>query len=221
MQQSDRDSGLPPSSSGTLTVSGCSPADGQASPSMTTCASSGPPAEAPASSAAAFLVRTSATPASGKDLAANDPACGTSSLGSLAWWDPASLSWKTWQRSLLEDWATFSEPFPTSGSMLNGRMYPRAQWAPHICDGECSLWPTPTASMDGRGFGIPLHKRSGRYRQAIVSKVQELVTECGWRIHPHFTETLMGLSLGWTEIEPSATPYIPPKRSRSTKRSPG
>jgi hypothetical protein len=73
---------------------------------------------------------------------------------------------------------------------------------PHTCDSECSLWPTPTASMDGRGFGIPLHNRSGRYRQSTISRVHALVGEHGWRIHPHFTEALMALPLGWTAIEP-------------------
>jgi hypothetical protein len=56
--------------------------------------------------------------------------------------------------------------------------------------------------MDGRGFGIPLHNRSGRYRQSTISRVHELVGRHGWKIHPHFTEALMALSLGWTATEP-------------------
>jgi hypothetical protein len=64
--------------------------------------------------------------------------------------------------------------------------------------------------MDGRGFGIPLHKRSGRYKASTVSRVQELVIENGWRIHPHFTETLMGFPIGWTEVALSETASTQP-----------
>jgi hypothetical protein len=59
--------------------------------------------------------------------------------------------------------------------------------------------------MDGRGFGISSRDK-GRYRQSIVSRVRALVGEHGWRIHPRFTEALMGFPAGWTEIEPSETP---------------
>ena len=120
---------------------------------------------------------------------------------SLANWDQASLSWRTSQRCLIEEWQRFSEPFPTSGSMRNGTLFQRAPWGIHICDDGCSLWPTPTASMDGRGFGIPLHERSGRYRLATVLRVNALVREHGWRIHPNFTEALMGFPSDWTAIE--------------------
>jgi hypothetical protein len=60
--------------------------------------------------------------------------------------------------------------------------------------------------MDGRGFGIPLHKNTGRYKQSTVSRVHALVFEHGWRIHPDFTEALMDFPTGWTEIEGSETP---------------
>jgi hypothetical protein len=67
--------------------------------------------------------------------------------------------------------------------------------------------------MDGRGFGIPLHDRTGRYKKSTVSRVHALVGEHGWRIHPRFTEALMGFPLEWTAIEGSATP----SRRRSQK----
>jgi hypothetical protein len=60
--------------------------------------------------------------------------------------------------------------------------------------------------MGGRGFGIPMHRKSGRYRQSIVLRVQELVGKCGWRIHPNFTEALMAFPLDWSAIEESETP---------------
>lgn len=137
-------------------------------------------------------------------LAASDPASGGSSPVSLASYDPDSQSWKTSQRCLMTGWTSFSGAFPRSGMMRSGRLYPRAPWVHHTCDSECSLWPTPTASMDGRGFGIPLNKKTGRYKQSTILRVHALVHEHGWRIHPRFTEALMDFPSAWTEIEPLA-----------------
>jgi hypothetical protein len=60
--------------------------------------------------------------------------------------------------------------------------------------------------MDGRGFGIALHERSGRYKRATVLRVHALVKEHGWRIHPNFTEALMGFPTDHTETGQSAMP---------------
>jgi len=137
----------------------------------------------------------------------------------LASWDQTSLSWRTSQRCLIEGWEPFSERFPTSGTMQSGTLSPHAPWDSHICDAECSLWPTPTASMDGRGFGIPLHENTGRYKRSTVSRVHALVKEHGWRIHPRFTEALMGFPTGWSEIEPLETPLPRTSRKRSGGQS--
>jgi len=152
-------------------------------------------------SAEAFPVRTSAEPVLDLDLTGIVLDFGRNLLASFAKYDPSLRSWRTSQRCLMETWETFSETFPKSGSMRNGTLYRRAPWAHHTCDSECSLWPTPTASMDGRGFGIPLHhNRRGRYKQSTVSRVRELVGSHGWRIHPNFTEALMGFPLDHTAI---------------------
>ncbi len=138
---------------------------------------------------------------------------GLTSRASLASFDRLSRLWKTSQRCLIETWERFAGAWPKSGMMQNGQLYPLAPLVRHTCDNECSLWPTPTASMDGRGFGIPLHDRTGRYKKSTVSRVHALVGEHGWRIHPSFTETLMGFPLGWTEIEPLEIPL-----SRKSRR---
>lgn len=136
----------------------------------------------------------------------NEADYGQSMPGSFARYDHDTSSWRTSQRCLTGELLEFSETWPTAGMTQHGHAFRRAQWVRHTCDDECSLWPTPTASMDGRGFGIPSHERSGRYRLTTVRRVHALVSEHGWRIHPHFTEVLMGFPLGWTEIEDSATP---------------
>ena len=95
--------------------------------------------------------------------------------------------------------------FLTSGTMQSGTLYRMRRWDCHTCDDECSLWPTPTASMDGRGFGIPLHENTGLLQTLDRFKSARLVKEHGWRIHPNFTEALMGFPTGWSAIEASET----------------
>jgi len=133
-------------------------------------------------------------------------ASGLSSQESFAFLCPHTWSWKTRQLCFIEDLEQSLATFPPSGLMQRGKLYRRVPSVPHMCDGDCSLWPTPTASMGGRGFGIPLHNRTGRYKQSTVRRVQELVGKHGWRIHPNFTEALMGFPLDHSAIEPSETP---------------
>jgi hypothetical protein len=156
-------------------------------------------------SVAGSRAKTSVGLAMALDLTGSDPVYGENSSGLLASYDQNSSSWRTSQRSLDGEWTSFAGTWPASGMTRNGRLFRRAPWAHHICDSECSLWPTPTASMDGRGFGIPRHENTGRYKLSTVRRVHALLSEHGWRIHPRFTEALMGFPTGWTEITPSET----------------
>jgi hypothetical protein len=155
------------------------------------------------SSAEDSPARTSATLVDEKDLLARDQDFGLSSREWFARLDQSTLSWRTSQRCLTGELAPYSATWPEAGLMRHGKCYRRAPSVPHIHDGDCSLWPTPTASMDGRGFGIPLHNRTGRYKQTTVRRVQELVGKHGWKIHPNFTEVLMGFPLDASAIAPS------------------
>lgn len=154
----------------------------------------------------AFHAKTSVGLDLATELAGSDPVCGVNTPALLASYDHDSQSWRTSQRCLLEEWELFAETWPESGMTQNGQLLQRAPWVRHTCDRECSLWPTPTASMDGRGFGIPLHKKTGRYKRSTVSRVHALIGEHGWRIHPNFTEALMGYPMDHTAIEVSETP---------------
>lgn len=159
------------------------------------------------SSAEDSPVRTSAMPDTEPVLRGEAvPDYGGNSPESFAWWDRSSYLWRTYQHCLFGDLEKFWEPWPISGSMRNGVVFQHAPWVRHTCDSECSSWPTPTASSDTRGFGVPLHERSGRYRQSITLKVQELVREHGWRIHPNFTEALMPFPGDWSVTGDSETP---------------
>lgn len=65
---------------------------------------------------------------------------------SLASYDPTSSSWKTSQRSLVEDLETFSETWPRSGTMRGGIAYPLPPLAPLTGATGSGLLPTPEAS---------------------------------------------------------------------------
>ena len=70
----------------------------------------------------------------------------TNSSESYAWYDPDTLSWKTWQRSLIEGWTSFSGNFPKQGMMQNGQLYLQVLWEPVIRDQDGGSLPTPIAS---------------------------------------------------------------------------
>lgn len=67
---------------------------------------------------------------------------------SLAWYDPATCSCKTSQRSFLEDWAPFSETWPRAGMTAGGVAWKHRESERHIdgTGGGCSqAWQTPVA----------------------------------------------------------------------------
>ena len=145
-----------------------------------------------------------------------DPASGESSPGSSASWDPDTLSWRTSQLCLDGDLAEFSETFPTSGSMRNGRLFPLAPWVPDTHGSECSSWPTPVAS-DWRG-STGEGCRRGSLAEAVMlrpGKSPPLAQRTGYP-SPPFVEWLMGFPPGWSDCPPSGTPSSPPPLSSSS-----
>ena len=74
---------------------------------------------------------------------------------SLAWFDPASCSWKTSQQSLAGGWEPFSETWPRAGTIVAGHAYQHQQPVPRTfaIGGGVSpkMWLTPRASDTGKG----------------------------------------------------------------------
>ena len=68
------------------------------------------------------------------------------SCESYAWYDHNTLSWRTWQRSLIEGWTLFSGSFPKQGMMQNGQLYQQVLWEPAIKEADGGSLPTPIAS---------------------------------------------------------------------------
>lgn len=134
---------------------------------------------------------------------------------SFARYDPDTCSWKTSQLSLEIETpsAGCSVIWPRTGSMRSGECYPRAPWVPHTHGSDCSLWPTPTASMGRHGWGLTRAVRPRRYRPDTVARVRGVIESIGrWRPPVAIIETLMGLPPGW--LRPEETPSSP--RSPST-----
>jgi hypothetical protein len=75
------------------------------------------------SSAAASPARTSASQEKALASPEQGPVFGTSSLGSLAKYDPDTSLWRTSQLSLLEGSTPFSGRFPRSGMTRNGTLF--------------------------------------------------------------------------------------------------
>jgi hypothetical protein len=71
----------------------------------------------------------------------------------FAKWIPGSSGWKTCRPSLLEGASdSFSETWPSSGSMRNGTCFAQPTSAPPIVGPGCSFWPT-TSEADSRSSG--------------------------------------------------------------------
>lgn len=101
------------------------------------------------SSAGDSPVRTSASLVPALESTGRSQGSGPSTLASFAFFDRASCSWKTSQRSLFEGSTVFSGTWPRSGSMRNGMCFERPMSGPRIVESDSSSWPTPTASEYG------------------------------------------------------------------------
>jgi len=104
-----------------------------------------PTLRSPTSSPADFRAKTSPSPGQEEDSTASDPACGGSSTGSLAFYDPDTSSWRTYQLSFAGDSTLSADDWPRTGMMRSGRLYPQRRWVPRTFESESSWWPTPAA----------------------------------------------------------------------------
>jgi hypothetical protein len=98
-----------------------------------------------------FLARTSAKPEKAPAWLARDRDCFTNCSEPFAWWDRDTSCWKTSQRSLTEEWTTFSERWPRQGMTRNGRAYRQRLWVPVISEIAGGALPTPVAQTGAGG----------------------------------------------------------------------
>ena len=151
-----------------------------------------------------FPAKTLAQPEKAQASPESDQACGTTWRGSLAKYDPASLSWRTAQCLLLGGLEQFSETWPRWGLMR---------------DGEC--WGlTPSAGlMDGHesGLSLPTPLKSDERKFMKFKKASVLKSTFGCHVNsiPYWTTAnrgvipsvdlitwVMNWPIGWTSLQP-------------------
>lgn len=136
---------------------------------------------------------------------------------SIAWSAKSGLDssfWRTSQPLELEVFDKSSAHLPSSGTIVDGRVYPPQRSGLRIEEtAGGSLLPTPSASNYGTNKGGAAG-RVGKERPSLQTMAKRL----GGVLDPAFVEWTMGYPRMWTVCEPWATPSSPPKRA---KRSAG
>jgi hypothetical protein len=143
------------------------------------------------------LVSRSARPAndSGSRTSAGS---GPTSTAFSARFDPDSCSWKTSQTSLELGCPESSVTWPLSGWMRNGRCYERQTLERPISGDGCLFLPTPTA-RDWKG---PTRHGGGDHGGPSLPSALGQTSRI---LNPRFVEWMMGLPLGWSSCDSSAT----------------
>ena len=137
------------------------------------------------SSAAASPARTSASAEKDSDSPGSDPDFGANTPGSFAWFDPATSSWRTFQRCFLEGWASFSGTWPRAGMTRSGIAFRLSPLAPRTSATESFLWPTPAAKEPGinperivdKDGNTPTHPNQRLYDRHTGRLVQDGLTQ--------------------------------------------
>jgi len=156
--------------------------------------------------------------------------------GSYASYDRDSSLWRTSQISLYEDSTEFSGTLPRSGTMRNGRLYPRQTPELPTSAHDCSSWrwPTPIAAD---GAKVPSNSLARAARLDVGQGFR--ADQAGWpepvekararpdpagpltgKLNPPWVAWLMGLPIEWLGSEPSGTPSFL-RSPRSSGSAPG
>jgi len=156
------------------------------------------------------------------DLMENDQDSGLKWGGLLARLDPDTSLWRTLQCSLITDSEECLETFPKWGLMQDGGLWEQTPLA-HPTEGNDFGWlPTPVATdyMTGKLNGIEYRNKrfirtsltSGTEFGAKLADAFRLMTTKA--LPPNFSEWMMGLPIGWTELKPVATPRCRPVQQK-------
>ncbi len=183
-------------------------------------------------SAVGSHAKTSALPVEVPGLRENEAGYGPNIIGSSAWYDRDTSSWKMWQRCLTGEWEEFSGIWPASGMMRNGVLFRQPKQGDHIPDYVSGLWPTPCA-MDSIGPNMNVTEEKFRKMEAgcrgrgaikqvnlsvyvkampcpSFSHLRQVLASKNWdenhgSLNPQFSEWLMGFPINWSELRPAVT----------------
>ena len=172
----------------------------------------------------AFRARTSQQQEGELESTEKSRECGEKWRGSFTKYDPDSCSWKTHQCSLAGDLDEFLETWPRWGLMRHGECWEQQTLEQTIRGTESGLLPdgvttfhTPnTTGLDGGSNSRKALKKrleqlptptshnaqEGNYPAERKRHTPLLATHVGGKIHPEFTEWMMGWPLGWTDLKP-------------------
>lgn len=167
--------------------------------------------------------KTSASPITTEpDSTESEAGCSSTSCESFAFYDRASLSWKTYQTCLFGGWVEFSESWPRAGTMRNGKCSERISLDHRSIANASGYWHTPTTrdakGQSGRGNRI----KRGRNGKLHVANLCDQLVDIGRQDlvrSTTFREWLMGLPIGWTDLGASATPSFPSSPNLSADAS--
>ncbi len=150
--------------------------------------------------------------------------CGPTSSASFAKYDHLISSWRTFQACLWQspDGSPHYQPFlgtwPGGGMMHSGLCYRLPPLALPTNANASSLLPTPTKS-DGIASSFTTyqgaaacilsgkHQKRWFYYRIVYSNLKK-----GW-VNPRFAEMMMGLPIGWSDLQPLERPLSPLSRS--------
>ena len=138
-----------------------------------------------------FHVKTLVQQEPEQELKELDQACGNTWHESSEKSGQLTLSLKTPLCSLNEGLEPFLKTLPRWGTMLNGECFQRVPLELTTRGKEYGLLPTPTCH----------NAKEGAYPAEYSRKTPTLATHIGGKIHPEFTEWMMGWPLGWTDLK--------------------
>lgn len=145
---------------------------------MTSPSSTGPHGEDEStSSPAASPAKTYRSRARGRASQAPAAASGGRCTGSFAKWDQATSSWRTSQLSLAGDLMPFSDRWPTSGSMRNGRCFRRPTAEHPTSASGCGFFvgtPTTNPQPIRETFPTPVARDDGKSPEAHLRMKQRM-----------------------------------------------
>ena len=136
---------------------------------------------------------------------------------SSAWYDRDTRSWKTRQVYLLGGLAEYSEAWPRSGTMQNGKLYPRDSSARFMFGEGRLLLPTLVAS-EHKGTAANRYRGSTDFRGSRMSEGLRTCSTDPQYLTPLFAEWVMGFGIQWTVLERSAMPSSHKSQSSSREK---
>jgi hypothetical protein len=172
---------------------------------------------------AGFLVRTYPQPGKAKESAEPGRPCGNTWQELSMMYDRHTHMWKIHRSLFPGDLSPSLVTLPKWGMALNGVVYQRqtaVQTMREIESGYLLATPTATANQADPAMRkwrscknfqdamLPTptchNAKEGDYPAERARNTPLLATHVGGKIHPHFTEWMMGWPQGWTDLKPLA-----------------